>query len=114
MVVLRDMARYCHPATSNPKAICMTDLPEAPAAGQSPAHAPLLFSPFGLDGSIEASNRFFKSAMSEVLAVQGVHLPTEGHERVYRRWAEGGTAILVTGNVMIDRNSLGEPGNVVL
>ncbi len=79
-----------------------------------PAHAPTLFSPFDLGGKATAPNRIFKSAMSEVLAEDGVHLPDEKHARLYRRWAEGGAGILVTGNVMIDRRALGEPGNVVL
>jgi len=78
------------------------------------SHAPTLFSPFDQGGKIDASNRVLKSAMSEVLAEQGVHLPTEAHYAVYARWARGGTGILVTGNVMIDATALGEPGNVVL
>lgn len=80
----------------------------------SPAHAPELFSPFDIRGKATAPNRLLKSAMSEVLARDGEHLPTEKHCRLYRRWAEGGTGVLVTGNVMIDRRALGEPGNVVL
>ncbi|WP_298429949.1 NADH:flavin oxidoreductase/NADH oxidase family protein [uncultured Jannaschia sp.] len=80
----------------------------------APAHAPLLYRPFDPDGRIDAPNRFLKSAMSEVMAEQGVHLPTPAHETVYRRWAAGGTGIIVTGNVMIDRRAMGEPGNVVL
>ncbi|MEL6188767.1 MAG: NADH:flavin oxidoreductase/NADH oxidase family protein, partial [Myxococcota bacterium] len=77
-------------------------------------HAPTLFSPFDLRGKATAPNRILKSAMSEVLAKDGEHLPTEKHYRVYRRWAEGGTGILISGNVMVDRTALGEPGNVVL
>lgn len=80
----------------------------------APDHAPTLFSTFDAGGKIDAPNRILKSAMSEVLAVQGEHLPTEAHNRVYARWAKGGTGIIVTGNVMIDRAALGEPGNVVL
>ncbi len=82
--------------------------------GQTPEHAPILFSPFDPQGRIAAPNRILKSAMSEVMAVQGVFLPTDAHYRVYERWAAGGTGIIVTGNVMIDRTALGEPGNVVL
>lgn len=78
------------------------------------SHAPHLFSPFDPNGKINAPNRILKSAMSEVMAKQGVHLPTDAHNRVYARWAKGGTGIIVTGNVMIDANALGEPGNVVL
>ncbi|PTX56419.1 2,4-dienoyl-CoA reductase-like NADH-dependent reductase (Old Yellow Enzyme family) [Litoreibacter ponti] len=77
-----------------------------------PDHAPLLYSPYV--GRVKAPNRFLKSAMSEVLAKQGEDLPTQEHFRVYRRWAAGGTGILLTGNVMIDGRALGEPGNVVL
>lgn len=58
-------------------------------------------------------NRFFKSAMSEQLGDRS-HNPTRGLERLYERWSKGGTGLLVTGNVMIDRNALGEPKNVVL
>ncbi len=82
--------------------------------GQTPEHAPILFSPFDPQGRIAAPNRILKSAMSEVMAEQGVFLPTDAHYRVYERWAAGGTGIIVTGNVMIDRTALGEPGNVVL
>ena len=35
-------------------------------------------------------------------------------ERLYRRWSQGGYGLLVTGNVMVDRTQLGEPGNVVI
>ncbi|WP_345789445.1 hypothetical protein [Marinobacter panjinensis] len=34
--------------------------------------------------------------------------------RLYRTWAEGGVGLSITGNVMIDRRHIGEPGNVVL
>lgn len=33
---------------------------------------------------------------------------------LYHRWALGGTGLLITGNIMIDRHALGEPGNVVI
>lgn len=58
-------------------------------------------------------NRLFKSAMSEQLADHN-NAPTEELFRLYSTWAEGGTGLLVTGNVMIDRTALGEPKNVVL
>ncbi|WP_299152323.1 hypothetical protein [uncultured Tateyamaria sp.] len=79
-----------------------------------PDHAPTPFTPFDLGPNRRVQNRFFKSAMSEVMARQGIHLPTQDHIRVYERRARGGTAVLVTGNVMVDRIALGEPGNVVL
>ena len=58
-------------------------------------------------------NRLFKSAMSEQLADKQ-NAPTEELIRLYSTWAAGGTGLLVTGNVMVDRNALGEPRNVVL
>lgn len=60
-----------------------------------------------------SKNRIFKSAMSEQMADRD-HAPTKGLINLYKTWAEGGTGILVTGNVMIDRTALGEPKNVVL
>ena len=39
---------------------------------------------------------------------------TERHVTVYRRWAEGGIGLSLTGNVQIDRNHLERPGNVAI
>jgi len=58
-------------------------------------------------------NRLMKSAMSEVLAAPE-HAPSDGLATLYRTWARGGLGLAVTGNVMIDRRALGEPGNVVV
>lgn len=58
-------------------------------------------------------NRLAKSAMSEALGTIDHH-PTRELVRLYDRWAKGGTGLLITGNVMIDRRALGEPGNVVV
>jgi 2,4-dienoyl-CoA reductase-like NADH-dependent reductase (Old Yellow Enzyme family) len=51
--------------------------------------------------------------MSEQLAGPA-NQPTGELARVYRRWAHGGAGLIITGNVMIDRRSLGEPLNVVV
>jgi 2,4-dienoyl-CoA reductase-like NADH-dependent reductase (Old Yellow Enzyme family) len=58
-------------------------------------------------------NRLAKSAMSEALATYDNH-PTLALVELYRRWAQSGIGMLITGNVMIDRRALGEPGNVVI
>lgn len=58
-------------------------------------------------------NRLFKSAMSEQLGAKD-HNPTPGLATLYGRWAQGGIGLLMTGNIMIDRQALGEPKNVVL
>jgi len=74
---------------------------------------PALNSTFTLQNGSEIKNRFFKSAMSEQLGDKQ-HNPTKGLAHLYKTWAEGGTGLLITGNVMIDRTALGEPKNVVL
>ena len=58
-------------------------------------------------------NRLGKSAMSETLGSRDNRV-TPKLARLYQCWAEGGTGLLVTGNVMIDSRALGEPHNVVL
>jgi len=73
----------------------------------------ILATTFRIKDGIEVKNRFFKSAMSEQLGDKN-HNPTKGLARLYKTWSEGGTGLLVTGNVMVDRNALGEPKNVVL
>jgi len=58
-------------------------------------------------------NRLGKSAMSEALGTTN-NVPTHLLNTLYQRWAEGGIGLCITGNVMIDKNALGEPNNVVL
>jgi 2,4-dienoyl-CoA reductase-like NADH-dependent reductase (Old Yellow Enzyme family) len=58
-------------------------------------------------------NRLAKSAMSEALGTYDNH-PTTQLVTLYQRWAQSGIGLLFTGNVMIDRRALGEPGNVVI
>ena len=69
--------------------------------------------PLSLPCGQTVKNRLLKSAMSEGLGALDFH-PDARLPRLYARWAGGGTGVLVTGNVMIDRRALGEPGNVVL
>jgi 2,4-dienoyl-CoA reductase-like NADH-dependent reductase (Old Yellow Enzyme family) len=57
-------------------------------------------------------NRLAKAATSETLATYSNN-PTEKHIRLYQRWASG-IGMIITGNIMIDRRALGEPGNVVI
>ena len=73
----------------------------------------LLAQTLTLPGGQVIKNRLAKSAMSEALGTTDNHV-TEGLVNLYRCWAEGGTGLLITGNVMIDRRALGEPNNVVL
>ncbi|KZY63835.1 MULTISPECIES: NADH:flavin oxidoreductase/NADH oxidase family protein [unclassified Oleiphilus] len=74
---------------------------------------PALNSPFSPNNKPEIKNRLFKSAMSEQLGDKQ-HNPDKRLSKLYEAWSLGGTGLLVTGNVMIDRTALGEPKNVVL
>jgi len=58
-------------------------------------------------------NRLAKSALSETLGTMDNRV-TPALVRLYERWAKGGTGLLITGNIMVDRRALGEPGNVVI
>ena len=64
------------------------------------------------NGSI-LKNRLVKSAMSEALGTTDNRM-TERLLTLYRAWAQGGTGLLITGNVMVDRRHLGEPNNFAL
>jgi len=51
--------------------------------------------------------------MTEGLADAG-NRATERHVTLYRRWAEGGAGLLLTGNVQVDRRYLERAGNIVI
>ena len=73
----------------------------------------LLNQPLRLPNGSVIRNRLAKASMSEVLATYDNHA-TPKLVALYRRWAKSGIGMLMTGNVMIDRRALGEPGNVVI
>lgn len=62
---------------------------------------------------VTLKNRFLKSAMTEGLADE-LDRPTAAHNTLYERWAQGGSGVLLTGNVMVDHRYLERPGNVVV
>lgn len=51
--------------------------------------------------------------MTEGLADAYDHA-THGHQNLYRSWSEGGTGLLISGNIMVDKRYLERPGNVVV
>lgn len=73
----------------------------------------LLNQPLTLPNGVVIPNRLAKAATSETLATYSNN-PTEKHIRLYQRWAASGIGMIITGNIMIDRRALGEPGNVVI
>ncbi|MDE2155724.1 MAG: NADH:flavin oxidoreductase/NADH oxidase family protein [Xanthomonadaceae bacterium] len=73
----------------------------------------LLNQPLRLPNGAVLRNRLAKAAMSETLGSYDNH-PTMDLVRLYQRWAASGLGLIITGNVMVDRRALGEPGNVVI
>ena len=61
----------------------------------------------------EVKNRICKAAMTEGLADEQ-NRATDKHVTLYSRWADGGSGILLTGNIQIDHRYLERPGNVVI
>ena len=59
------------------------------------------------------SNRIAKSAMSENLS-NTYNEPTPTLINAYKVWSKSGAGLLITGNIMIDSNAIGEPRNVVV
>ena len=72
----------------------------------------LLFTPITLPNGTTIKNRFFKSAMSEGMGTRDFQ-PKKNIATLYKRWAEGGTGLIITGNIMIDPKGTAEPGNIV-
>jgi 2,4-dienoyl-CoA reductase-like NADH-dependent reductase (Old Yellow Enzyme family) len=72
-----------------------------------------LASPLELACGVTLTNRIAKSAMSEQLGSL-TNDTTPELINLYRQWASGGPGLQVTGNVMVDRRSVGEALNVVI
>lgn len=73
----------------------------------------LLAQPLTLPCGAVLKNRLCKAAMTEGLS--DAHLrATPELARLYGLWSDGGTGLLITGNVQIDRNILERPGNVAI
>lgn len=72
-----------------------------------------LADPLDLPSGVRLPNRIAKAAMSEALG-DADHSPDDRIVTLYRRWARGGNGLLVTGNIMVDRAHLAEPGNIVI
>jgi len=72
-----------------------------------------LFSPFKLPCGVTLENRIVKSAMSDSLG-DGTGHPTDGQSRLYQRWAQGGLAASIIGEVQCSPRFAEKPGNLVL
>lgn len=72
-----------------------------------------LFSPLTLPNGATIPNRIAKAAMEENMA-NADHAPSAQLLNLYRAWAEGGSGLIITGNVMVDARAMTGPGGVVL
>ena len=72
-----------------------------------------VFSPLTLPNGTVLPNRLAKAAMEENMAVTG-HLPGDEMFNLYEQWANGGTGLFITGNVMIDHRAMTGPGGIAL
>lgn len=72
-----------------------------------------VFSPFFLPNGQIIKNRLVKAAMEEGLAEHKL-VPGERLQNLYSTWARGGAGLLITGNIMIDKEAMTGPGGVVL
>lgn len=72
-----------------------------------------LFEPLELPCGLILKNRIAKSAMSDSLG-DGRGNPTAEQMRLYERWAEGGLALSIIGEVQGDPTVAEKPGNLVL
>jgi 2,4-dienoyl-CoA reductase-like NADH-dependent reductase (Old Yellow Enzyme family) len=73
----------------------------------------LLGQPLDLPCGVRLKNRLIKSAMSDSLG-DGEGNPTEAQIRLYERWAEGGAALSLIGEVQTSPHYPEKPGNLVL
>ncbi|TDF37389.1 NADH:flavin oxidoreductase/NADH oxidase family protein [Alteromonadaceae bacterium M269] len=71
------------------------------------------FSTIELPCGLVLKNRIAKAAMEENLA-ESNQLPGELLINLYRKWAAGGSGLIITGNVMIDHLAMTGPGGVAL
>ena len=69
--------------------------------------------PLELPCGVVLKNRLVKSAMSDSLG-DGEGNPTDAQMRLYERWAEGGAALSLIGEVQADFRYPEKPGNLVL
>nr|WP_093809729.1 NADH:flavin oxidoreductase/NADH oxidase family protein [Stappia sp. ES.058] len=73
----------------------------------------ILFEPFPLPCGVVLRNRIVKSAMSDSLG-DGTGHPTQAQIGLYQRWAEGGAALAIIGEVQGSGKFAEKPGNLVL
>lgn len=69
--------------------------------------------PLTLPNQQVIKNRIAKAAMEENMASNSRN-PSQAIFNLYQAWSEGGTGLIITGNVMVDANAMTGPGGIVL
>jgi 2,4-dienoyl-CoA reductase-like NADH-dependent reductase (Old Yellow Enzyme family) len=72
-----------------------------------------LFSQLVLPNGATIANRIAKAAMEENMA-DADHAPSAELISLYKAWGQGGSGLIITGNVMVDARAMTGPGGVVL
>lgn len=72
-----------------------------------------LFSALILPNGAAIPNRIGKAAMEENMA-DADHAPSADLVQLYQAWADGGSGLIITGNVMVDARAMTGPAGVVL
>ena len=73
----------------------------------------LIQQPLQLPCGVQLHNRLCKAAMTERLAGPDGS-PNALHNRLYQAWLKTGAGLLITGNMMINRNHLESGGNIIV
>ena len=73
----------------------------------------ILYSPYTLPCGVTVRNRLVKAAMEENMSSKG-NIPGESLYSLYRYWAHGHLGMVITGNVMVDKNAMTGPGGIAL
>lgn len=76
-------------------------------------HTAVLQRSLELPNGFVIPNRLAKAALSEGLGRRDFS-PGSRIKNLYRRWADSGMGLSITGNVMVHRSAIGEPGNIVV
>ncbi len=72
-----------------------------------------IYTPYTLPCGVTVRNRLVKAAMEENMSSQG-NLPGSALYTLYRYWAHGNLGMVITGNVMVDKQAMTGPGGVAL
>ncbi|MDT0553725.1 NADH:flavin oxidoreductase/NADH oxidase family protein [Urechidicola vernalis] len=75
-------------------------------------YSPLL-QPFTLPCGVVIPNRIAKAAMTERLSDKNFYA-TDTLTNLYKKWANSGTGLLISGNIMVDKRYKESSGNVVV